>query len=183
MSLEIEIKEDYKSLKKGKFFLSDFSVITGKNGSGKTHLLEALSKINIATINYNGKILKKIMFMGYNTLEWGLHSTSDTQNSIEDKKEAYWNKFSGLRKRYQSYPKEQFLINLNNNGLLVNEIEFTEKMLKEINKEFQDIENDDFKDFPDKDYLNFHGMKLIHHYNDLLPFLRLFFAFLLLLLF
>ena len=42
--IKIKIKEKYKSLiARTEFELSDFCVLTGKNGSEKSHLLEAIS--------------------------------------------------------------------------------------------------------------------------------------------
>ena len=46
--MKITINNPYKSLKSGvNFNLPKFTVLTGKNGSGKSHLMEALSSDNI----------------------------------------------------------------------------------------------------------------------------------------
>ena len=38
--MKVELKNDYKSLKRqSEFYLPDFVVLTGKNGSGKSHLI------------------------------------------------------------------------------------------------------------------------------------------------
>lgn len=83
--MKIEIKQKYKSLNP---FISEelngLTVITGKNGSGKTQLLELISKINEYRNNGNGRknlelepALKNIQVEGITkldtnsiTLEW-----------------------------------------------------------------------------------------------------------------
>lgn len=53
--MEITIKQKYKSLENvSKFLLPDFTVLTGKNGSGKSHLLEAMSKLTVVDVKENG---------------------------------------------------------------------------------------------------------------------------------
>ena len=42
--MHIKIKDEHKSIRGGvEFDLPNFTVLTGKNGSGKSHLLETIS--------------------------------------------------------------------------------------------------------------------------------------------
>lgn len=70
--MHIKIQQSFKSLIAGKEVdLPDFSILTGKNGSGKSHFLEALSTSNNAVIIIDGKSIsnlevKYIRFNGLN---------------------------------------------------------------------------------------------------------------------
>lgn len=71
--MKIQIKQNFKSLVANKEVeLPDFCVLTGKNGSGKSHFLEALTQNGIASIYdengsvYNVSDVKYIPFNGLN---------------------------------------------------------------------------------------------------------------------
>ncbi len=56
-TVEIRIKKPHKSIKDGQISFPGFVVLSGKNGSGKTHLLEALENPEITEITgENGKL-------------------------------------------------------------------------------------------------------------------------------
>lgn len=95
--MKINITKNHKSIPAPKIMeLPKFSVITGKNGSGKSHLLEALSDIQKSQINDNGKVLTKIKYIPFN----GLNPTVDEQcdsNTIVAQVKSIWNQFYNAR--------------------------------------------------------------------------------------
>jgi predicted ATPase len=59
--MRVEITKKYKSIPAGVVFdIPNFCVITGKNGSGKSHLLEAMSSSETSSIKDSGATLTKI---------------------------------------------------------------------------------------------------------------------------
>ncbi|PZO23594.1 MAG: AAA family ATPase [Flavobacteriaceae bacterium] len=66
--LKININQKYKSIQPCTFELPDFSVLTGLNGSGKSHLLEAIFNNVQNTVSINGIPAKKILYIPFNGL-------------------------------------------------------------------------------------------------------------------
>lgn len=66
--IKIIIKKKYKSIDICEFELPDFSVMTGLNGSGKTHLLEAISSKQHSDIFVNGNKISRIRYIPFNGL-------------------------------------------------------------------------------------------------------------------
>lgn len=69
--IKITILKQYKSIKATETFeIPDFTVLTGKNGSGKSHLMELMSfnDSSFRTINVNGNKEPQIKYIGFNGL-------------------------------------------------------------------------------------------------------------------
>ena len=67
--IEVNITKQYKSIVAPcQFELPSFVVLTGKNGSGKTHLLEAISQKEYSEIKYNGNVISNIKYIAFNGL-------------------------------------------------------------------------------------------------------------------
>ena len=67
--LAVTIKQKYKSINPCQFDLTDFCVLTGKNGSGKSHLLESISRLEaFSEIRTEGNIVKTIKYIEFNGL-------------------------------------------------------------------------------------------------------------------
>ena len=67
--MHIKIKEEHKSIRSGvEFDLPNFSVLTGKNGSGKSHLLEAISSNNLSEVRDDQNVLSTIKYIRFNDL-------------------------------------------------------------------------------------------------------------------
>ena len=67
--MRIKIKQQYKSIKPPcEFDLPNFSVLTGKNGSGKTHMLEVISNNQLSEVKIDNKIIKSFRYIGFNGL-------------------------------------------------------------------------------------------------------------------
>ena len=73
MNIKINITKPYKSIGVCEFTLPMFCVITGKNGSGKSHLLEAMADssyaaVTVLTDNDNTKICEQIKIIPFGEL-------------------------------------------------------------------------------------------------------------------
>ncbi|HDU6151796.1 TPA: AAA family ATPase [Klebsiella variicola] len=87
--MKITIDSAYKSIPKGVTFdLPDFCVITGINGTGKSHLLEAIADEKISTVLDDGKPLKKIHIIGFGGLTSTIDDTYSAENVLQSTK--YW---------------------------------------------------------------------------------------------
>ena len=97
--MKIIIKQQFKSITTPcEFELPGFSVLTGKNGSGKTHLLTALSNNSISEVSINGRVLKKIRIIGFNGLNPNIHESCDPK-SITTYVKDVWNKYNTARQQ------------------------------------------------------------------------------------
>jgi predicted ATPase len=76
--MKVKLLSDHKSLKNGaEFELPNFSVLTGKNGSGKTHLLEAMADVNKTDVTVEGNKLNGIRFIVFNGLNPNVEEKCD----------------------------------------------------------------------------------------------------------
>ena len=67
--MRIKIHKEYKSIKAPQEFeLPDFVVLTGKNGSGKSHLMEAMSSSIYGNISSAEKSYINVKYIGFNGL-------------------------------------------------------------------------------------------------------------------
>lgn len=67
--MQIKITTKHKSITPPcDFEFPDFSVLTGKNGSGKTHLLEAIADNKKSQVFVNGSLIKNVRYIGFNGL-------------------------------------------------------------------------------------------------------------------
>ena len=117
--MRIKIKTKFKSLIAGKEVeLPDFCVLTGKNGSGKSHFLESLTQQNYSTVFINEQQISvdKIKYIAFNGLNPQINPncTKDTINQIISN---FWNFFMRLQRdanRQLQLPNEQKDSNMNN---------------------------------------------------------------------
>lgn len=115
--MKIRIHKEYKSIKAPQEFdLPDFVVLTGKNGSGKSHLMEAMSKYEYAILFDREKELPKVKYIGFNGLNPQVNTDSDYLSITNQRKDA-WNQLNNqlteLRTRYGN--NIQVYINSNKN--------------------------------------------------------------------
>ena len=105
--MKITIHKEYKSIRAPQEFeLPNFVVLTGKNGSGKSHLMEAMSNSDFAAVFENEKRLQNIKYIGFNGLNPRVDSECRYQN-LASKKKQEWdslykqiNEFRESTKRY-----------------------------------------------------------------------------------
>jgi predicted ATPase len=96
--LSIEIKKPYKSIPAGAAFeLPSFTVITGKNGSGKSHFLEALANVNHASIKANGGILSIRQLVEFGELSAKTGHNHDP-NHVDEQKQRLWKEVQNVKR-------------------------------------------------------------------------------------
>ena len=95
----IKIKTSFKSLIAGKEVeLPDFCVLTGKNGSGKSHFLESITKNNYSTVFIDGQEISvdKIKYIDFNGLNPKI-TPNCTKDNISQIISNFWNFFIRLQ--------------------------------------------------------------------------------------
>jgi len=98
-NMHIKIIKDYLSIRQGtEFDLPDFCVLTGKNGSGESHLLQALNKEDVAQICVNEKLIpsETIKYIGFNGLNPQIDDSCDRQQ-LEQQLQSIWQFFQQLQ--------------------------------------------------------------------------------------
>ncbi len=92
--MRVKIKKKYKSLGvSDEFELPNFVVLTGKNGSGKSHLMEAMHSSEFCTIINDEVTYDKIKYIPFNGLNPQVNTESDSLDIANQKKKA-WNDLS-----------------------------------------------------------------------------------------
>lgn len=119
--MNIEIRQDWKSIKSGSVFsLPNFTILTGKNGSGKSHLLEAMTQNTCAVITADdGTRLQNVKHIPFNGLNPNIADTT-TYSDIISRRTQEWqllsaqleelkNQYNGDIQRYlnSSYKKKE----------------------------------------------------------------------------
>ena len=98
--MKITIKKEYKSLRSlPTFELPDFCMLTGKNGSGKSHLLEAISKQEIVTVSCDDKNIANIKYIPFNGLNPKVESDCQYLTLTSNKKQI-WSQINHLKTEY-----------------------------------------------------------------------------------
>ncbi|TCP73446.1 putative AbiEii toxin of type IV toxin-antitoxin system [Pseudomonas putida] len=106
MPIKINLHKNHKSLKPGiEFTLPDFCLITGKNGSGKTHLLEAMADGSLSTITDDGRRLTNIAIIPFNGLAPDISVRCAPQNLVSIANTA-WEDLREIIQRYKNLNKE-----------------------------------------------------------------------------
>ena len=159
-NMHIKIVNSYKSLITGKEVeLPDFCVLTGKNGSGKSHFLEALSQRNISEIRIDETLVAntEVKYIGFNGLNPQINSACD-QNTLyqitQECKEFLFNAQNRWKRVNVTADKhhwllenrDQFAHNRNRSILFVTAIE---NILKKVKKDFDEISEDEFNFYID----------------------------------
>lgn len=99
--MKININKQYKSIPGDVFFdLPEFSIITGKNGSGKSHLLEAISNNQFSTVS-DSEVLTKIQLIGFGGLTPQIDEVCDPQQFISTTKD-WWRQIKDTQSTLKS---------------------------------------------------------------------------------
>lgn len=97
--MHIIIKDEHKSIRRGvEFELPNFTVLTGKNGSGKSHLLEAIST-GLSEVSDGQGILSTIKYIRFNDL----NPQFLEEISEDDVKNSWRNGWNQLNQHLQNY--------------------------------------------------------------------------------
>lgn len=170
--LEINISNGYKSVTPSTFELPNFSVITGKNGSGKTHLLLALADASNRII-FNGRVCSNRKLVNFGSLIPSLSFTEiDKNNQIK----YAFNVFNDTLNHYIAIGEDTnvnnlFLEYLNHEPAIKTQVE---RVLIASKKALHELTIDDFADFYNPDLFVSHGIfsssitDVFLHYQSLL---------------
>lgn len=145
--MQITITQKHKSINPPcEFEFPNFSVLTGKNGSGKTHLLEAIANNQKSQVFVNGNLVKNVRYIGFNGLNPNIQETCDPHTIIQHIKNT-WNQYSQTLQQQTSYHNPQF----NLRQLLQyigdeNMKRFINNTIEVTKKQFNELTEDDFAD-------------------------------------
>lgn len=100
--MRVRISQKYKSIPAGlEFDLPDFSILTGKNGSGKSHLLEAMANQQYSQVMVDGTALTKVLHVGYNGLNPQVDERCESTQLVQNANQ-WWNQTSGIIQHYKT---------------------------------------------------------------------------------
>jgi ABC-type lipoprotein export system ATPase subunit len=133
--MNIKVLKKYKSIMPVEFSLPDFCVLTGKNGSGKSHLLEAFSNKEYATITNNSIIFKNIKYIPFNGLNPQIQPDCQYINLIQQPKQSW----QLVKQYYDSYLQNK---KQNPRSAFINSIR-DEKQRRTISRILKNLNNDD----------------------------------------
>ena len=135
--MEIKILKQHKSIKPSSetLILPKFCVLTGKNGSGKSHFLESLSHSEIAQVIEDEKNFTEIKYIRFGELNPQINADSNYQDFINQAK----NIWTRVRQNLTGYKSAKLK---NPNAHIENYIPYIKeaKILADFEKHFPDIE-------------------------------------------
>lgn len=101
--MKIVVSNKYKSIPSGlDFDLPDFSILTGKNGSGKSHLLEVMADQQKSKVTVDGRVLTKILHVGYNGLNPQVNERCDSSEVIQNVNH-WWAQIGNIIQHYKTH--------------------------------------------------------------------------------
>lgn len=147
--MKILTSQQHKSIPGGiEFELPAFSVITGRNGSGKSHLLEAMANNQLAKLSDGSKELTKILLIGFGGLNPSIDEACDPQQIIQNTRNMW-----GQIKHYQASinqarargeaivgPLENQLNRWEHSPQIISAIK---GLIQKTGKKFEDLDEDD----------------------------------------
>ncbi|EMK9143262.1 AAA family ATPase [Citrobacter freundii] len=100
--MKVKVIKKYKSIPENiEFDLPDFSILTGKNGSGKSHLLEAIANQEFSQVMSGEKTLTNILHVGYNALNPQVDERCESHQLVQKVNE-WWNQINNIITNYKS---------------------------------------------------------------------------------
>lgn len=87
------------------FEVPNFTVLTGENGSGKTHLFEAISNNQFGEVHINDKQIEKIRYISYNQLNPNINHTCSPSEIIMQAN-MLWSEIQELINRFKVHINE-----------------------------------------------------------------------------
>lgn len=98
MPVTITTSSNYKSIPAGlRFELPDFSIITGKNGSGKSHLLEAMANQAVARVWQGPDVLSNVQLIGFGALNPQIAEGCQANYGVQQHRQ-WWNQIEPLQR-------------------------------------------------------------------------------------
>ena len=100
--MKIQVKKIYKSIRNIQAVdLPDFVVLTGKNGSGKSHFMEAMTKSEYCSVfDGEGKPLTQVKYIPFNGLNPHIEEKCEYLGLTNTRKQA-WQNIRGLISEYE----------------------------------------------------------------------------------
>ncbi|WP_452230192.1 ATP-binding protein [Lacinutrix sp. MEBiC02404] len=150
----IKLKAEYKSIKERiEFELPNFSVLTGKNGSGKTHLLEALANKNLTDVIVNGVKIQNARYIPFNGLNPSIQENCDPDTIVKHIKNV-WKQFIQAKRQAENRGVQ----NVNNQTVLSfikpeNIKQHCSKALEETGKNYDVLSENDIEDYFDISFM------------------------------
>lgn len=97
--MKIIIRQKYKSIPYGlEFELPMFTVLTGENGSGKTHLFEAIAHLSDKEVNFEGRLLRNINYIPFGGLIPEIDQQCDSVQVSQNIKKV-WNSIRNIKEQ------------------------------------------------------------------------------------
>jgi predicted ATPase len=169
--MKIHINQKHKSIPAGlSFDLPEFTIFTGINGSGKSHMLEVISNPSLSSVIICDRVVTNIKLVNVNSLIPIINEICD-DNTIKSHIDNYWNKINNFINQCKSYHEQNFEnlkqqpffgSILQNCGLKQDSYEFKiiEEILLDPEKNIQNITYKDvskfvkFDEMPNNDIFN-----------------------------
>jgi len=146
MSIKVTIRQKHKSINPPCVFeLPSFCVLTGKNGSGKTHLLEAIANKDKSQVLINGAVTQNVRYIGFNGLNPTIQETCDP-NSISQHIKNVWNEYNAGKQNAQRRNRQDNLDQILRGVSNENSKKFIRKALEDSGKSVSDLTEDDLAD-------------------------------------
>lgn len=99
--IKVSIIKNYKSLRSlsQPFELPDFCILTGKNGSGKSHLMEAMTNPEVSQVFSSNNITTSIRYVPFNGLNPKIESECQYLG-LTNKRKQEWNQILSIKNEY-----------------------------------------------------------------------------------
>lgn len=109
--MRIRIVKEYKSIPAGlEFDIPDFCILTGRNGSGKSHLLEAIANRQISEVISDGQNLTNILHVGYNALNPQINDRCESHQLVQAAS-SWWSQIDQIIQHYKQHFLGQRIFN------------------------------------------------------------------------
>ena len=145
--MRIEFSSDYKSMPKGLIFeLPDFCLITGKNGSGKSHLLEAIADLKKTSVSEGDIVFKNIHLIKFGGLSPRVDETCDPREVAEEMRE-WWQKIKNSQQQLNYSMSNKLVSSLDQHFLSHGSdpqlIQVIKSIMGASKKKFEELTEDD----------------------------------------
>lgn len=141
--MRVSVKQMYKSIHVvHDFDIPDFVVLTGKNGSGKSHLMEAMTQPEKCLVyDVDGRLLSQIKYIPFNGLNPHVDENCEYLGLTNNRKQAwnivknYLNDFENYENRYKRGIDFYLNTDKNKRKVLDKWVKLTKGNVKEITEE------------------------------------------------
>lgn len=147
--MKVIVNSNYKSIPSGVTFdIPNFCVLTGKNGSGKSHLLEVIANSQVSRTFINGIETSKILHVGFNGLNPQVDENCDSAQ-ITQNINNWWHQINNLVQNYKQAMERneqfenietQFFPRMGHNPVLYS---ITKKIMDKSGKNLHELTQED----------------------------------------